>query len=191
VPLKQTNDFTGPAQGSVFVNDPWASVRSDTAPLKDQFRRVAEPLLHSLGLELFDLSFTVAPGGGHVQIFIDKPEGVRLRDCEQFSRLLGPALDVDDRIPDNYTLEVSSPGLDRPLRGKADYHRFRGKRVKIKTLLSLEGKKVFIGKLVHFDDETVVLQVGKKKTQEIPFSQIAHARLEIEWPLKGREERGK
>ena len=165
------------------------SIRAISATLIDQIQGIAEPILRSLSLELFDICFSGHQRGGQLQVFIDKQNGVTLDDCERFSRLLSPALDVDDLVPNNYTLEVSSPGLNRPLRGKADYHRFIGKRVKVKTVVEFGSQKVLVGKLVDFDDETVVLSVGHEEKREIPFEQIAHARLEVE-EVAGRNRGG-
>jgi len=168
---------------------PWASAGSkESSSINEQIQEVLDPLLRSLGLDLFEFSFTTSPRGGHLQVFLDKQDGVSVSECAKFSRLLGPALDVSELIPTNYTLEVSSPGLDRPLRKKSDYHRFTGRRVKIKTTQKIENQKVFIGKLVRFDDEIVVLLLDRKEEKNIPFDQILHARLEIEWPPKEIEE---
>ncbi len=153
------------------------------ASLKDKIKAVLSPLLQSLGLELFDLQIS----GRQLRVFIDKTGGVSLGDCEQLSRLLGPALDVADHIPNAYTLEVSSPGLNRPLRHEEDYHRFIGKRVKIKTTEKLINQKVFIGRLCGFKDETVDLRTDEGMSVQIPYCLISTGCLEVEFPSEPKK----
>lgn len=147
----------------------------------DKVKNVAEPILRSLGLELFDIEYSGSHRGGALRIFIDKKEGVTLDDCEKVSRYLGQALDLEDPIPHRYTFEVSSPGLDRPLKRKEDFLRFVGKKVKIKTLLPMNNQKVFSGRLLDFKEEKVFLQLNNGAEQQISFDQIAQARLEVEF----------
>lgn len=149
--------------------------------LIDKIRDVAEPILRSLGLELFDIEYSGSQRGGALRIFIDKKEGVTLDDCEKVSRYLGQALDLEDPIPHRYTFEVSSPGLDRPLKRKDDFLRFLGKRAKIKTLSPIDNQKVFVGRLIDFKEDQVSLRLDHGVERQIPFDQIAQARLEVEF----------
>jgi ribosome maturation factor RimP len=153
----------------------------DRAVFIDKVKSVAEPILRSLGLELFDIEYSGSPRGGALRIFIDKKEGVTLDDCEKVSRYLGQALDLEDPIPHRYTFEVSSPGLDRPLKRKEDFLRFIGKKVKIKTSLPINNQKVFTGRLLDFKEEKAFLQLDHGSEQQIPFDQIAQARLQVEF----------
>lgn len=147
----------------------------------DNIKNVAEPILKSLGLELVDIEYAGSHRGGGLRIFIDKPEGVTLDDCEKVSRYLGQALDVEDPIPHRYTLEVSSPGLDRPLKRKEDFIRFLGKKIKLKTFLPIDNQKVFVGRLADFKEDKAFLRMEQGGERQIPFEQIAQARLEVEF----------
>lgn len=150
-----------------------------------KIQSVVTPILRSLGLELFELELS----GPVLRIFIDKAEGVTLDECAKASRHLGTALEVEEVIPGSYTLEVSSPGLNRPLRNQDDYKRFIGKKVKIKTAIKFEDQKVFVGQLRKIESDIVSISVGKDKIVEIPFEQITRARLELELPI-GRDKGG-
>jgi len=101
-------------------------------------------------------------------------------DCAKISRELGTLLDVHDVISGSYTLEVSSPGLTRPLKKPSDYIRFKGKTVKIKTIEDIEDRKVFKGKLIDFVDETVSLETGGTNYL-IPYDKIEKANLELDF----------
>jgi ribosome maturation factor RimP len=156
---------------------------------------LAEPLARSLGLELVDVEYLREGPSWVLRIFIDKAPGVSagatggitLDDCTALSRALGPALDVDDVIGTTYSLEVSSPGLERPLKKPADFARFAGKRIKVKTYAPLPsagggagpGQKNFQGVLSGFQDQHVVLEVDGKPLH-IPLAAIAKAHLVVE-----------
>jgi len=147
---------------------------------------IAAPILRSLGLDLFDLEFS----GTVLRIFIDKVGGVTLDECAKASRHLGTALEVEEAIPGTYTLEVSSPGLDRPLRNQDDYRRFIGKRVKIKTGIKVEDQNIFVGRLLGIESAVVSLSLTGSRKMNIPFGQIEKARLEVELP-GGRNKGGR
>lgn len=148
--------------------------------MADKIKEVAEPILHSLGLELFEVQFSGHRRKGHFRVFIDKKEGVTVDNCAEVSRYLRPALDIEDDMPTNYTLEVSSPGLNRPLRRKEDFYRFIGNQVKIETEQSLEDRKVFIGRLLDFNGEILIVSLEGEDERKIPFDLIAKARLEVD-----------
>lgn len=119
-----------------------------------------------------------------VRVFIDKPGGVTLGDCEAVHLSLGHALDVEDPIPHAYTLEVSSPGLDRPLTRRTDYERSRGKRVRIKLRAPVNGQWTAVGTLLAADDTgvTVGLSPGDpERPLHLDWSMIAETKLEIEF----------
>ncbi len=147
--------------------------------LTERIRALAAPYLRSLGLELFDLQIS----GKQLRIFIDKASGVTLEDCSKLSRLLGPALDVDETMPEAYILEVSSPGLNRPLRHEADFLRYVGQKIKVKTYEKIEKQKVFIGRLNDFREDAVFMTTDEGDTMRIPFDQVAKACLELEFAL--------
>ena len=147
-------------------------------------QELAAPILESHGLELVE---AVCVGQGPrtiVRVFIDKPGGVTLTDCEQAHRSLSPALDVIDPFPHAYTLEVSSPGLDRPLRCPRDYRRLIGHSVNLKLRQPIQEQWRLIGTIVEVEDGSVTLAVQQKKTTEsirIEFDQIALARRKVEF----------
>jgi ribosome maturation factor RimP len=142
---------------------------------------IARPILDSLMLELVDVSYSSGGRKGLLRVFIDKSEGVTLEDCEKVSQYLGPALDVEDPIPHAYTLEVSSPGLDRPLKRREDFTRSIGKRVRVKTLKPIEYNHTLIGRLTAAGEAGIEIVMDNGKVVAIPFEEISAARLEVEF----------
>lgn len=153
----------------------------ERAVLVDKVKQIAEPMLRSLGMELVAVEYAGSQRGGTLRVFIDKEKGVTLDDCEKVSRYLSQALDVEDPIPHRYTFEVSSPGLDRPLKKRDDFVRSVGKKVKVKTVDPIENQKVFTGRLVDFKEDKVALHLDGGRQILIPLDQIAQARLEVEF----------
>ncbi len=141
---------------------------------------VALPVLEELGLELVEMQFRREQNGWVLRLIIDKQDGVGLDDCATASREISQLLDIEDFIDQAYKLEVSSPGLDRPLKSMADFQRYIGRKARIKTIESIAGEHVFIGKIQQTEGETIILEVGRKEVT-IPFSQVSKARLEIEF----------
>jgi ribosome maturation factor RimP len=146
---------------------------------------IAEPILESMGLELVDIEFGRVGPDAVLRLFIDKEGGVMLDDCAGLSRELSMVLDVEDVISCNYTLEVSSPGLDRPLKKQADYDRFAGRLIKIRTyqpFLDDSGnkRKTFLGKLEGLVGGVVKMTLTEGQTASIPLDQVAKANLEFE-----------
>ncbi len=159
-----------------------ATQKEDTCT---QVTGIARPILDSLGLELVDMEFGRVGRDAVLRIFIDKEGGVMLDDCAEFSRELSLILDVEDVIACNYSLEVSSPGLDRPLKKQADYDRFVGRLVKIRTYQpfmddSGNKRKTFLGKLDGLVDGVVRMTLNEGQTASIPLDRVAKANLEFE-----------
>ncbi len=147
----------------------------------DRIRRLIENVVESQGYELVDAEYK---GGGEnalLRIFIDRPEGISHRDCELVTEQVGTVLDVEDLIPFSYTLEVSSPGLDRKLVKESDYARFEGKLARIQTRIPLHHQKVFRGRLRGLEASKVRLEMPKGDLMEIPLDVIQEARLEFDW----------
>lgn len=147
--------------------------------------RIAQPILESMGLELVDIEFGRVGRDAVLRLFIDKEGGVLLDDCAALSHELSMVLDVEDVIACNYTLEVSSPGLDRPLKKQADYERFAGRLIKVRTyqpFLDDSGnkRKTFIGKLDGLVNGIVKMTLTEGQTASIPIDQVAKANLEFE-----------
>jgi ribosome maturation factor RimP len=147
---------------------------------------IALPILESLGMELADVEFVRVGRDSVLRLFIDKEGGVTLDDCADVSRELSAILDVEDVIPGHYSLEVSSPGLDRPLKKPADYERFAGHLVKVRTYEAFPDdagnkRKTFIGRLTGLVDGNVAMKLSEGQSASIPLDKIAKANLEFEF----------
>ena len=136
----------------------------------------AESLCTAEGLELVHSEFLREPAGRILRLYIDKPDGVTLDECAHISRQMGDYLDVGLENIGPYSLEVSSPGPERPLGKASDFDRFRGRTAKISTYQALDGKKNFTGMLDGTADGSVCLTLGEKQVK-IPISEIRRARL--------------
>lgn len=147
---------------------------------------LAERLVSSLGMELVEVEYKREGRDMMLRLFLDKDGGVTLDDCSAVSRELSEILDVEDVIQGHYTLEVSSPGLNRPLKKEADYERYRGRLVKVRTFELLpddEGnrRKTFLGDLEGLADGVVTLRLREGQMARIPLVKIAKANLEFEF----------
>jgi ribosome maturation factor RimP len=130
----------------------------------DKIREIAERVAHSSGLELVDLELLGGGKGRVLRVFIDKPEGVTHEDCANFSREAGTIFDVEDAVPGSeYTLEVSSPGLDRKLSKPADFQRFTGNLMKVMTRDPVNNNRHFEGRLKAFQDGRLTLELTPRK----------------------------
>lgn len=143
---------------------------------REELIRLLEPTVERLGYELVDLELKLGGRDGLVRLYIDKPDGVDLDDCETVSRQVGALLDVEDPIPGHYTLEVSSPGLDRRLTKLEHFRRFTGEDVRIKLRFPIEGRRNFRGSLKSADDESIEVEVDGK-AHRLPLATIESARL--------------
>lgn len=144
--------------------------------LKAELYRLLEPVVKEEGLELVRLDFNVGRKA-HLAVYIDKPGGVTISDCETVSRALSDQLDAYDPIPQSYILEVSSPGVERPLTGAGDFQRFQGEAVKVYTAEPVDGKKYFQGKLSAAGEEYIEIILENEERIEIPLDQIKKAHL--------------
>ncbi len=159
-----------------------------------RLRAAAERVARSHGLDIFDVQLRREPLGMVLRVVIDRPatdrpetpqESVGIEDCQRVSQDLSALLDVEDEfgeaaLSDQYTLEVSSPGLDRPLRGEADYRRFAGRLAKIVTTEPIARQSAFAGRIVGIDNGAVMLEEGRK-THRVPLALIKRAHLDIEF----------
>jgi ribosome maturation factor RimP len=148
--------------------------------LKDKIREIIEPLVNDLGVELYDIELNKMRGKALLRVFIEKEGGVTIDDCEMVSREIEAILDVEDPIPYSYILEVSSPGLDRPLKKPGDFKRHSGKTVRVITQEPIDRQTFFVGKLVDAGDVDIVLLLQRDKKITIPYRNISRARLEVE-----------
>jgi ribosome maturation factor RimP len=147
-----------------------------------KIEEIAQRVVESEGMELVEVE---VKGGGNqrfVRISIDKPEGISHADCELVSQQVGTILDVEDVVPGGrYTLEVSSPGVERKLFRPKDYERFQGKKVRIALREPIEDRRHWDGTLAGFRDGVVTLEVAPGKAVQIPYEVIQKANLKFEW----------
>ncbi len=151
-----------------------------------QVSSIAQPILDSMRIELVDIEYVREGRDGVLRLFIDKDGGVTLDDCTGVSHELSAVLDVEEVITDHYTMEVSSPGLDRPLKKLQDYERYKGRLVKIRTydqVLDDAGnkRKTFLGTLEGLVDGSVRITLKEGQTASIPLDRVAKANLEFEF----------
>jgi ribosome maturation factor RimP len=149
----------------------------DVKELVTKIKEIIEPVIKDMGMSLEDVELTKMAGKVLLRIFIDKENGVTLDDCEQVSREVEAQLDVEDPIPSSYILEVSSPGIDRPLKKPADFKRFSGKMARVVTSRPIENQTFFIGEIVGAGDINIELLLPKGKKIIIPYKDISRARL--------------
>ncbi len=162
----------------------------------ERVRGAAERVARSYGLEVFDVQLRREAVGLVLRVIIDRPDpgkpvppeedAVGIEDCQRVSQDLSALLDVEeeelgaDALGQAYTLEVSSPGLDRPLRHAADYRRFNGRKAKLVTTEPIGGQSAFAGRLAGIDEGIVLLEEGRK-VHRVPLAQIKRARLDVEF----------
>lgn len=124
---------------------------------------VSEEIAEDMGFELVDVEYVKEGTSMFLRVYLDKEGGIGIDDCQAFSRRLSPILDEKDPVDENYFLEVSSPGLDRPLKKEKDFMRSIGKDVEIGTYAPVDGRKSFTGELIAFDDESVTIKEEDKE----------------------------
>jgi ribosome maturation factor RimP len=154
----------------------------------EQIRAIAERVAASRGLEIWDIQSRREAGGHVVRLFIDRPgpaatpeESVSIEDCEQVNREVSTILDVEDPLPYAYTLEVSSPGLDRPLRSVDDYRRFAGRLAKVVVKEAVNNQKAFEGRLRGVEQDEVLLEAPNGRMHRLPLRLITRGRLDVEF----------
>lgn len=144
--------------------------------LRDQLGELLGPVVAGLGYELWEIEYAPRAGGGLLRLYIDSPDGISLDDCEKVSRAVSAVLDEADPIPNEYTLEVSSPGLDRVLRTRAHFERFAGSRVKVEMIQQINGRKRFQGRLQKVAQSEITLAMDGGEVS-LPIDDIHRARL--------------
>lgn len=140
----------------------------------DELAKLLEPTVERLGYELSDLEAKIGGPNGYVRLFIDKIDGISLDDCEKVSQAVSALLDVEDALPGQYNLEVSSPGADRKLTKLAHFVRFAGETVKVQMRFPIEGRRRFRGILRSADEQNIVVEVdGQAHTLTVANIDIA------------------
>ncbi len=183
---------SGPARTVASEEERAPATGDDAGPTRvERIRAIARRVAQSRGLDVFDVQYRRESAGWVLRVILDKvPEagttptgdaGVTVEDCQRVSEELGTILDVEDPIDHAYTLEVSSPGLDRPLRDAADYRRFAGRLAKIVLAEAVDGQKHFKGRLQGVEGSDVLLATEEGRPVRIPFRAIARGRLEVEF----------
>jgi ribosome maturation factor RimP len=154
----------------------------------ERIREAANRVVESHGLEVFDIQLRRESTGWVVRVFIDRPgpsgtpeDSVGIEDCAAVSRELSTILDVEEPLDRAYTLEVSSPGLDRPLRGARDFERFTGRAAKIVLDEPVNGQSAFAGRIRGVEDGTLVFEAEGRKWHRIALTKIKRARLDVEF----------
>jgi ribosome maturation factor RimP len=155
------------------------------AELLEKLRPTLERIVDFAGMELVHAEARPESGGLVLRLFIDREGGVTLDDCATVSRQVSAQLDLEDPIPGHYTLEVSSPGLDRPLVKDHDFARFEGNAVRIETAAPLEGRRHFRGRLGRLEGGMVRLALEDGSEVSIPRELVTRARLEPEFGSGG------
>jgi len=145
----------------------------------NRITQLVQPIVRESSLDLIDVEFRPSGRRWLLRVYIDREEGVTVTDCERVSRELGRLLDVEETVDHPYTLEVSSPGLTRPLKKREDFERYRGRACRIITALAVEGKNDFEGKIVDVVGDDVEVK-DDKGGHRIPLSAIKKANLEFE-----------
>ena len=140
----------------------------------DKLRELVEPLCADLALEIYDLELN----GGVFRVAVDKEGGVGMTDIAELTRCISRALDVHDPISGHYTLEVSSPGMERPLERSADFERFKGSRVRVKMPGEF-GRRQFTGVLGGLEEGSLILEVAGGRLERIQLDQIERVRLDL------------
>jgi ribosome maturation factor RimP len=158
------------------------------ADVVERVRGLAARIAGGYGLEIFDVQFRRERSGMVLRVRLDRPgsaaspeESVGVDDCARVSRDLSAVLDVEDPVPAAYTLEVSSPGLDRPLRHAADYRRFSGRRAKLVMREAVDGQTFFKGTLGGVEGGDVLIDGDDGKRHRVPLAVITRANLEVEF----------
>ena len=148
----------------------------------EKTRAIAQRTGEPEGLEIVDVELLGSGGARVLRIYIDKPEGVTHSDCEFISQNVGAILDIEDVVPGaGYTLEVSSPGLERKLSQPRDFERFTGKKAKVLLREPVENQRRWEGRLAGFSEGMVALEASSGKTIRFPLAQVEKANLKFEW----------
>ncbi len=159
--------------------------------IDERIREIAVRTAEENGLELVQVEIIGSTKNPTVRVFIDKPGGVTHEDCSAVSRRIELILDAEDFLPSAYSLEVSSPGLERELYNLKDFKRFAGNLAKVKTNATVDGQRNFRGRIISVEGEEIAFEDKTKGTVRFPYSVVAKANLEIDLQeeLKGNEKR--
>ncbi len=153
----------------------------DPTAIIDRVRELTQPLLANRQMELVELTCRPVGGGWVLRFLVDNVSGVRVEDLSSLNRAIGAVLEEHEAVPERYTLEVSSPGLDRPLKSGRDFERVIGRRVRVHTSVPVNDKQEHHGSVLGASDEVVSLKTDSGEKVLIPLAQITHAVQEVEF----------
>ena len=168
-----------PLMGCTSASNGRVEVIYERAMLQDEIERLLKPTIESMGYELWGCEYLAQGKHSLLRIYVDKEGGIGIADCEAVSRQVSALLDVEDPVPGNYSLEVSSPGIPRPLFSCWHYKRYIGQDVHIKLFKPVAGKRKFMGTIVSVNEDTLVLN-EQGTQQDFLFSNIVKANLTVE-----------
>lgn len=162
----------------------------DYSRILNQVEQCVTPVLENLGFELAERELIFQQGQWVLRLYIDRADGssVALEDCETASRAVEGVLDVESPIPHRYCLEVSSPGLDRPLRRRQDFERFKGSEVEIRSQTPIDGRSHFTGKLKGLENDCIVVEEGERHFH-IPLENLKRARVRYPFESGSKQRR--
>lgn len=143
---------------------------------QSKLEALVEPVVQSMGCELWGLDFSGHGKGSSLRIFIEKKDGVSIEDCERVSRQVSSVFDVEDPIHGEYTLEVSSPGMDRNLYKPEHYKEYAGQKIQLRLRVPFEGRRKFSGLLAGVEDSEIIMQVDNEEYL-LPFELIDRAKV--------------
>ena len=155
---------------------------ADRSAVAEKVQQIAERVGTDAGIEIVDVQMLGGGGSRLLRIFIDKPQGVTHADCEYISQNVGTILDVEDVIPGaRYTLEVSSPGVERKLSKPREFERFVGQKVKVVLRQPVENQRHWVGALKSFAEGIITLEPSPGRSVQFPLDQVEKANLKFEW----------
>jgi ribosome maturation factor RimP len=146
--------------------------------MQDELIHLLLPTINEMGYELWGCEHLAQGKHSLLRIYIDSPDGIGIEDCHKVSKQVSALLDVEDPIPGNYSLEISSPGIPRPLFSSEQYQRYIGQEVQIKTFKPVSGKRKLLGTIVSANESSIILNINNEH-QELLFSNIVKASLTI------------
>ncbi|MCR1898109.1 ribosome maturation factor RimP [Irregularibacter muris] len=149
--------------------------------VEDIVEELAHPMLSDYKFELVDIEFKKEGPSWYLRLYIDKPGGISIDDCQLVSEQLSDLLDETDPIEQSYYLEVSSPGIDRPLKKPEDYEKFKNHKIEIKLYAPFKGNKKFVGTLIGLENNHIILDTENQGQYEIPLETASSVRLYVEF----------
>lgn len=150
------------------------------ADIVERVKELVRPYLEDSGVELIEITYRREQGGMTLRLLVDTPEGIKIAECERVNNYLSELLDKEEVIGEHYLIEVSSPGLDRPIKTDRDFERVLGKDLEVTTYVSVDGRKTHEGRFIGMDKDAIVIE-SDGVSIVIPKASIALARLKIEF----------